>query len=74
MVSKHFNVSKYTIYINVSTFTFVLPFKDSKFNRLALMEKWPNSENLPQGTEKLVTFRIFKPVSHFTLVAQSIER
>ena len=48
--------------------------KDSKFNRLALMEKWPNFENLPQGTEKPVTFLIFKPASQFTLVAQSVER
>ena len=48
--------------------------KDSKFNRLALMEKWPNFEILPQGTEKPVTFLILKPVSQFALVAQSVER
>ena len=48
--------------------------KDSKFNRLALMEKWPNFENLPQGTEKPVTFLIFEHASQFTLVAQSLER
>ena len=48
--------------------------KDSKFNRLALTGKWPNFENLPQVTEKPVTFLIFKPTSQFTLVAQSVER
>ena len=48
--------------------------KDSKLNRLALTGKWPNFKNLPQGTEKLVTFLIFKPIRQFTLVAQSLER
>ena len=38
------------------------------------MEKWPNFENLPQGTEKPVTFLIFKPVSQFILVGQSVQR
>ena len=57
-----------------TTKLFLALFKDSKFNRLALMEKWPNFENLPQGMEKPVTFLIFKLVSQFTLVAQSVER
>ena len=48
--------------------------KDSKFNRLALMEKRPNFEILPQGMEKLVTFLIFKPASQCTFVVQSVER
>ena len=61
------------IYLTLLAFALHTP-KDSKFNRLALMEKCPNFENLPQGTEKPVTFLIFKPASQFTLVAQSVER